>query len=343
MFLRGDQAARFSEKPTTDIWAVLIFGEDEGVNADVQSNLIKAWSANKSDVEIITLDEDRVRKENAILRDQLQAVSLLGADRIIRLRTNGDKLAKLLIGILGDGDDDAVHFAAKLIIQAGALKKTSKLRGAAEKAKRAAALQLFADDAANISALISNELKIAGAEIDAEALSLFAAHLPGHRAIARREIEKLALYAHNLGRPINLQDIRSLGATDVDHALSEAIIATFEGRVSDAHSALSKLSMANITGISILRALERETIRMLDAHAAIAAGGAYPGMKLRPPVFNNQWPAFRQRLSKWPGRRLHRILERLYDAEQQVKSSGTGSEAIVRMLMNDLVRVAETV
>ncbi len=341
MFLRGDRAAHFSEKPTPDIWAVLIFGEDDGVNADASENLIKAWSGNSSDSELITLDEDSVRKDNALLRDQLEAVSLLGGDRIIRLRTTGDKLAKSLVGVLRDGDDPAVHYAAKLIIQAGPLKKSSKLRGAAEKAKRAIALQLFADDVGNISALITNELQAVGAEIEPEALAMFAAYLPGHRAIARREIEKLCLFAHNLGRAISLEDIRFLSATDVDHTLADAIVTTLEGRVSDAHRALNKLSMANITGISILRALEREASRMLDAHAAIAAGGSHPGMKLRPPVFQNQWPAFRQRLSKWPSRRLTRILERLYDAELQLKSSGMGTDAIVRMLMNDLVRVAE--
>ena len=343
MFLRGDQATRFSEKPAPDIWAVLVFGEDEGVNADASLSLIKSWSKNASDAELITLDEDSVRKDSAMLRDQLQAVSLLGGDRIIRLRTSGDKLAKLLIEILRDGDDAAVHYAAKLIIQAGPLKKSSKLRGAAEKAKRAIALQLFADNVENISALITHELQAAGAEIDPAALAMFAAYLPGHRAIARREIEKLCLFAHKLNRSINLADIRSLCATDVDHALSDAIGATLEGRVSDAHRALDKLTMANTTGISILRALERETIRMLDAHAAIAAGGGHPGMKLRPPVFQNQWPAFRMRLSKWPSRRLTRILERLYEAEQQAKSSSAGTDAIVRMLMNDLARVAESV
>ena len=64
------------------------------------------------------------------------------------------------------------------------------------------------------------------------------------------------------------------------------------------------------------------------------------GMKLRPPVFKNQWPAFRAQMSLWPPKRLARILERIYDAEAKIKSAGPIGQAIIQKLIGDLSNAA---
>jgi hypothetical protein len=58
--------------------------------------------------------------------------------------------------------------------------------------------------------------------------------------------------------------------------------------------------MAGTAGISVLRSLQFEVRRMLDAHVRIEEGQSSPNMKLRPPVWQSEWPAYRARLSKWP-------------------------------------------
>jgi DNA polymerase-3 subunit delta len=341
MLLKGKQAVTFSKRPKPDIWAVLAFGEDEGLAADAASNLLRGWTPKSEDLEVTTLDDDAIKKDASLLFDSLEAVSLLGGARAIRVRTSGDKIAKLLVEAINAGDADPQRFAAKLIIQAGSLQKRSKLRAAAESAKHTACLQLFADDAGDVQSLVETKLLEAGASIEPAALAAFVGDLPGHRGIANAEIEKLSLYAHGLGRAINLGDIRALSATDIDHALSAAVKATLSGHPEQAHTALDRLETAGTSPISILRSLQSETLRMLDAHSKITSGNANPGMKLRPPVWNSEWPAFRQRLNVWSAPRLRRVLERLYDAEHIAKVKGGSAGPTVRMLMNDLVRVAE--
>jgi DNA polymerase-3 subunit delta len=46
-------------------------------------------------------------------------------------------------------------------------------------------------------------------------------------------------------------------------------------------------------------------------------------------------------MNTWPPKRLMRIMERIHDAERQAKLAGPSAEPIVRLLINDLVRVAE--
>ncbi|HBQ49250.1 MAG TPA: DNA polymerase III subunit delta, partial [Hyphomonas atlantica] len=138
--------------------------------------------------------------------------SLLGDPRVIRVRTSGDKIAALLIEAIQKGDSQEEYYSARLIIEAGGLQKRSKLRAAAESAQSTACLQLFADDAGDIEQRVKSVLKAEGVEIIPEALALFVGDLPGHRNLANSEIEKLALYARGLGRPLDLNDVRALSA-----------------------------------------------------------------------------------------------------------------------------------
>lgn len=341
MLLQGKQAAAFARKPDPKIWAVLAFGEDEGLASDSGQLLIAAWAGKHAHADITLLDDDAIRKEPALLFDALEAVSLLGDPGVVRVRTSGDKIASLLIDAINEGDKQEGRFSAHLLIEAGSLAKKSKLRSAAEAARLTACLQLFADEGVDIEHRVTQALKEAGVTIEPDALRLFVGDLPGHRLAANSEIEKLTLYARGLDRPLTTADIRALCATEFEQTLSTAISATLDGHPAAANAAFDKLAMAGTAGISVLRSLQFEVRRMLDAHVRIEEGQTNPNMKLRPPVWKSEWPAYRARLSKWPVRRLTRILERIYEAEVQAKRAGGTTDPVVRILMNDLARAAE--
>ena len=341
MLVKGKQATRFAQKPDPDTWAVVAFCADEGLANDAAAAVISAWSKRHGEFEITRLEDDAIRKDPSLLFDSLEAVSLLGEPRLIRVRTSGDKIGALLTEAITEGDTAINRYAARLVIECGALTKKSKLRTAAEKAKYTACLQLFADESEDIEARIQTAMSQIGAEIDPRALEAFIGDLPGHRTIANSEIEKLSLYARGLGRPVSVEDVRRLSATDLDHDLSAAIRDALDGKPEAAHVALDRLAVAGTSGISILRALQFETLRMLDAQSRITSGQSNPGMKLRPPVWQSDWPTFRARLTKWPTKRLMRIMERIYEAERQAKSAGDSAAVVVRMLVNEVARAAE--
>ena len=341
MKFAGSSAARFSLKPDPNCWTALVFGEDPGVVEDTAAQLIAAWTADDGEFEIITLEEDRVRREPAVLFDQLEARSLLGGDRLIRIRTSGDKLSALLLEAVKAGEEAPNRYAAKLLVLAGSLKKRSKLRTEYEAGSTASALHVFADEVGDISKLVTSSLESCGAQIEPAALQAFIGDLPGHRGLARTEIDKLVLFAHNLGRDIKLEDVRALSATAIDHAIGAIITATLDGQLADADMLLERATLAGTSPISILRAMQRDVQRMLHAHTLIAGSGDNNvGMKLRPPVWQNEWPTFRQRLSKWPPSHLARILERLFDVEQNAKSAGALAAPSLRTLIVNLSRAA---
>ena len=252
MLLKGKQAETFARRPGDDIWAVLAFSDDEGVASDAAQAVLSAWGG-KAGLEVTVLDDDAIRKDPSVLFDALEAVSLLGDKRGVRVRTGGDKIAALLIEAIEAGDAAPGRYAAKLVIEAGGLAAKSKLRGAAEKAKRTACLQLFAEEAGDIGDRVRAALMGEGAVMDDAALEMFCADLPGHRAIANAEIEKLALYARGLGRSVCAADVRALTATTLRQDMSGVLIAALEGRPAEAHTALDRLTEAGTSPISILR------------------------------------------------------------------------------------------
>jgi len=200
-------------------------------------------------------------------------------------------------------------------------------------------LHFFEDEISDVAQLTRAGLAADKVEIDDDALALFIADLPGHRGMANAEIEKLALFGRGLGRPVSVADIRALTTTDADHNLHDLVNATLDGNAGDALRTLDKLSILGTSPISILRALQREAMRMMSAHTLAAAGGEV-GMKLKPPVFKQAWPAFRARLSLWSPKRLARLLERIYAAEEASRTASGLSAAVVRKLVADLANVA---
>ena len=339
MKLVGAGADRFCKKPDPAQWAFLLFGDDEGVIADASLSLRTALSAKRSDTETISLDQDQIKREPAVLFDALEARSLLGNDRLIRVATTGDKISSLLIEAMKLGEENKGRFDAKLIITAGILPKRSKLRAGFEAAKHATALHFFSDNAGDLNALMREKLAMYGVEISEDALVLFTNELPGHRGLANQEIEKLALYGHGLSRPVDVNDIRKLSTVDGEHALHELVSATLSGEIDTALSGLDRLIIAGTSPIAILRGLQRETTRLMQAHALAGSGGEI-GMKLRPPIFKQIWPAFRKLMSLWPPKRLARILERVYECESDIKIAGPTGNAIIRKLINELSQVA---
>jgi DNA polymerase-3 subunit delta len=70
-------------------------------------------------------------------------------------------------------------------------------------------------------------------------------------------------------------------------------------------------------------------LRVIDA----VGSGAGSGMRLRPPVFDKEWPAFSRAVRDWRGPALQRTIARLYEAEKSCKQAGAPSEAIIRNLI----------
>ena len=89
-------------------------------------------------------------------------------------------------------------------------------------AKNAAAIGFYEETEAERAALAKHRAKELGVEIERDAEGAFLAALPNDRGLAAREIEKLALYAHGLGRKLVVTDLEQLLAGENESAIDAA-------------------------------------------------------------------------------------------------------------------------
>jgi DNA polymerase-3 subunit delta len=326
----GARALAFCEAPPDKPRMVLIFGSDPGLVSTAAEALARAWLPGTDPINLVKLGDDDLRRDPQLLADELVARSLLGGDRLVRVRAEKDASYKLILEILADIESGALTPEAFWMIESGELNRTNKLRTGFEGSESAIALQLYADDEASLSDLASKRLAGAGVSIEPEALAAFIADLPGDRRLALSELEKLELYAVGLGRPVTAADVALLASAEQPRGADDAADAAIAGDAAGATLSVNRFLDAGGNPISAMRTLHFRLLRVSDA----VASGASTGMRLRPPVFDREWPIFSRALRDWPAPTIHRAFTRLYEAEKACKQAGAPSEAILCQLIH---------
>ncbi len=326
----GARALAFCESPPARSRIALIFGADPGLVSTSADTLSRAWVPGADPINIVKLNDDDLRRDAQLLADELVARSLLGGDRLVRVRAEKDASYKLILEILADIDKEVLKPEAFWIVEAGELNKSNKLRAGFEDSTSGTALQLYADDEASVSAFVTGRLAAAGVAIEPDALAAFVADLPGDRRLALSELEKLELYAVGLPGPVSLADVVALASPEQPRGADDAADAAISGDAAGATSSVNRYLDAGGNAISALRTLHFRMLRVSDA----VASGAGTGARLRPPVFDREWPAFSRALRDWPAPAIHRAFTHLYEAEKACKQAGAPAEAILRQLIH---------
>jgi DNA polymerase III subunit delta len=328
----GPRALAFCEKPQGKTRIALIFGADPGLVSTSADTLAHNWLPSPDPFNIVKLGDDDLKRDPQLLADELVARSLMGGERLVRLRVDKDASSKLILEILGDIEKGVLTPEAFWIIEAGELNKTNKLRVGVEDSQNAMALQLYADDEATIIDLVNKRLAGAGVAIEPEALAMFVADLPGDRRLALSELEKLELFSVGLGRAVSKTDVSLLASAEQPRGADDAADAAILGDVPAATLSVNRYLDAGGSPISALRTLHFRMLRVSDA----VSSGAGTGMRLRPPIFDKEWPAFSRALRDWSAISIHRCFTRLYEAEKSCKQAGAPSDAILRNLIHKI-------
>jgi len=325
--IKGASIKRFLEKPDKHIRAVLLYGPNESFAHEAAQKLA-AWALGKSDdpYAITKLGEDEIKRDSAKLGDALAAQSLLGGPTIVWAR------------ISGKGADDSIAAALKvieangpsgfLIVEAGDLGGTADLVKKFGAATNAAVIAFYEETEAERASYAKALAKELGVTFDRDAEDYFLSALPADRGLARQEIEKLATYAHNLGRNVSVEDLEALMAAEAESALDAASLAAAQGKAALAVESLARIDA--LSGVSALRALLRRLHQLRDARLLID-GGTSPEeavAKLRPPVFWKERDTVASQARLWTSKKLNAAYDVMWTAEMRSKTAGAPQELI---------------
>lgn len=340
MKITGGRITRFLSAPPDDIIGVLFFGPDRGLAKERSDTLIHKFIDNPDDAFSATiLTADDLSSDPARLADEMSALSLLGDDRLVRVRLDHERSGAAISKIIKALDADPSKAAAKLVIEAGDMTPRSAVRKSFEAAGHFAAIGCYKDSASDLANLVRGALTEHNISITPDALDLWVPLLDGDRALSRGEIDKMVLYKGGgdvAGATVSIADIKILASGAQAASIDDIILSALSGETAKCDDAFRRAVASKVNAAVILRSLQRHLGRLLEANAHMQAGDRPESAikALRPPVFRMQERTFLSQLRIWPSRALQQALSQSLVAEEQLKSAGSPGDAIVgRMLL----------
>lgn len=345
MKLKPRDIDRTLQSPPAAITVFLIFGPDGGLVRERGEQLARALVPDIDDPFAVSrLSEEDLKADPAALADAMSALSMLGGARLVRLRLSGDSAPAA--AWLKDFEAGHAPAEARLVIEAGDLKKGSKLRKLAEEGDRSAAIACYAESGGDILQLADTLLGEEALSLAPEARASFAPLIEGNRQLARTEIEKLILFKGTAeqrgGEPgtVTREDIADICAAAGEGALDQVVDPALLGDPVSADRGYARAVGSGLSPVGVLRALQRK-IDQIDV-AASSGGDTVALMRAGVPRFGPPADIFRQQSRLWTGRRLEHARKLAFDAERAVKRSGAPVEAIVGELLMRIARGAQS-
>ena len=327
---------RFVKAPPAELTSCLIYGADGGQVRELAIALAKTVAPDLDDpFRVVTLDAQTLASDPARLMDEAAAIAFGGGRRVIRLRGLSGDHARLLADAVKEPVGDAL-----IVAEAGALRRDAALVKLFEGAKTGAAIPCYADEGRALMSLLDQALKENNVTLTADARGYVLARLGADRAATRMEIEKLVLYAGEGGR-LDLDDamdaIGDAGVAGVD----DLVYAVASGELTAAHRAFDRLMDAGTQPVQVLRTLMGHLARLRGVVSEAETAGLEPALAgVRPPIFFKRKPAFEAQARRWSRQRLSLAIDRLIEAEIEVKRTGASDQHALWRALFDVARAA---
>jgi DNA polymerase III subunit delta len=310
--------------------AVLLYGPDAGLIRERADTLARTVCADLKDpFRVADLSGAALAADPARLADETAQMSLIGGRRVIRLHDVPDRLAGLFAGFLDTAPGDGF-----IVVEAGDLPGSSALRRVFDTSPRAAAIGCYPDTPRDRAAVIRDTLRAHRITASGEATQYLIEHLGSDRLLTRAELEKLALYAGE-GSHVELDDVRLSIGDSAALATDDAVMAAAEGDAAKVDRVLDRVFQEGESPVSVVRAMLRHLHR-LDVLAARLASGATIAEVMRtarPPIFYRQEDNLKRQLVLWNEAGLRAQLDRIAQAELQMKLTGLPAETVCREVM----------
>jgi DNA polymerase III subunit delta len=331
--LKPTEIDRFIARPDPGRPIVLVFGPDTGLVRERAAALIKASVDDPNDpFSLARLDGDDLAGEPGRLVEEATTVPLFGGRRAVWVKSGSRNLAPAVEALIPVASPDC-----RVVIEAGDLKKSSPLRAVCEKAKNAAALACYIDNAAALARLVDDEMRAASLTISPDARAALLPLLGGDRLASRSEIQKLATFARDKGK-VELDDVLAVVADASTLTLDALIDAAFAGRTSDLETQFGKAQIAGTSPGAIMSAAQRQVAALHRGRLALDTGASADEAinAMQGFVHFSRKSAVENVLRSWTSARLARAMAQLAEAALDVRKQPTMGEAIAQRTLLSL-------
>jgi len=321
MKLSARDALSYFAKPDKGKAGVLLYGPDAMRIAIRRQEIIEGLIGKQGEEEmrLTRMSGAELRKDKALLMDALKAQGFFPGARVVFVEDATDQITDVTKDALFDWREGD----AQIVITAGSLKASSKLRKLFEGHPSAYAIAIYADPPSR--AEIEATLAKAGikdvsrdAMTDIEALSRTID--PGD---FRQTLEKLALYKIGDQTPVSSEDVLNTVA---------------EGRANELGPLMLKIAGQGIDPVA-LSIFTMRHFRTLHAAASDPGGAASGIARARPPIFGPRRDRMTRQAQNWGMYKLETALGILTDTDLTLRSASKAptmavmERALIRLAM----------
>lgn len=319
MKLKAHEVTGYLRSPDTAKAALLIYGTDPMRIADGRAQVVKNLAGPNADADmrLIRLNASDLRKDPAILLDELKSRGFFDGPRVVMVEDAADTISPAVKSAL----DAWENGDATLVVTAGSLTPRSKLRKMFEDARNAMAAPIYdAPMSRDEIGLALRDSGLSNISRDAEnALTHLAQMLePGD---FRQTLEKLALYMMGDDRPITPQDVDACAPKSAEADMDDLLDIVADGKAGEIGPVLSRLYAQGVAPVTLCIGAMRH-FRTLHRAAADPGGAASGAARLRPPVYGPRRDRIVRQAGHWGVYRLEKAQSVLLETDLALRSAG---------------------
>lgn len=310
MKLSTRDALGYFSGPDPEKTGLLIYGSDAMRVALKRQQMLAALlgPGAEEEMRLTRLNAAELRKDPALLLDAVKAVGFFPGLRAVFVEEANDTAAPAILSALEDwqpGD-------AQIVVTAGALKPTSKLRKAFEAHPNAFATGIYDDppSRAEIEAALKDAgIKLPSGDVMASLNDLAQAIDPGD---FRQTLEKLALYKWQDETPVTVEDIAACAPTSTEADVDDVLMVVAEARTNEIGPVMQKLLAQGVSPVGLCIGAMRH-FRALHRAACDTSG--------RPTIFGPNRDRMLAQARNWGPANLETALSVLTDTDLQLRSA----------------------
>lgn len=328
MKISAGQARSYFDKPDADRAGALLYGADPMRVALRRQQVIAGLigPAGEEEMRLTRLPASEVRRDPAQLIDALKAIGFFPGPRVVFVEDATDQVTPTVLEALAawsPGD-------AQIIVTAGQLRPTSKLRKGFETHPSAYAIGIYNDPPGRDE--IERDLAEAGLrDVPREtmqALMDLAGDLePGD---FRQTVEKIGLYKHGDDTSLSLADVAACAPSSIEAELDDVLLIISEGRTDRIAPVMQRLRAQGVNAVTLCIGAMRH-FRTLHRVACDTTG--------RPQVWGPNRDAILSQARRWGPARLEAALTMLTDTDLELRSAGQNAPAIA-LVERAFIRIA---
>lgn len=336
MKLSPREAEGYFAKPDADKAGLLIYGADAMRVALKRQQMLAALlgPGAEEEMRLTRIPGGDLRGDPALLLDAVKAVGFFPGPRAVLVEEATDAAAPALIAAL----EDWVTGDAQIVVTAGQLKPSSKIRKAFEAHRAVYAVGIYDDPPSR--AEVERILTQAGLQNiprdSMSALSELAVGLsPGDFT---QTVEKLSLYKRKDTGELTIEDIEACAPRSTEAALDDVLNVVAEGRAGEIGPLIRRLQAQGTNGVSLCIGATRH-FRTLYACASDPGGAAQGIGKLRPPVYGKRRDRILRQAQGWGAAKLQTALTVLTDTDLSLRSAGQTAPTMA-LVERAMIRIA---